>query len=78
MLAAAPLNAETVFFSTEEEFVITYDFGVLHLLSARDGMVVAYNRDLLNSAIPAGIPDRGVDYGLDAVIAPRTGEVIRI
>jgi hypothetical protein len=35
------------------------------LLSARDGTIVISNSDLLPS-LPAGLPDRGVDYGLDA------------
>lgn len=35
------------------------------LLSARNGVIVRSNRDLLFD-LPAGIPDRGVDYGLDA------------
>lgn len=35
------------------------------LLSARDGVIVRANASLL-PALPAGIPVRGVDYGLDA------------
>lgn len=35
------------------------------LLSAKTGTIVRSNADLL-AALPAGIPDRGVDYGLDA------------
>jgi hypothetical protein len=35
------------------------------LLSAKNGTIVRSNADLLAS-LPAGIPDRGVDYGLDA------------
>lgn len=42
------------------------------LLSARDGVIIASNGDLLPSSVPAGIPDRGVDFGLDAVTADRT------
>jgi hypothetical protein len=41
------------------------------LLSARDGIVVASNSVLLAPSVPAGIPDRGVDFGLDAVTAGR-------
>ncbi len=44
------------------------------LLSARDGVVILHNSDLLPATVPAGIPDRGVDFGLDAATAPRTGE----
>ncbi len=41
------------------------------LLSAR-GVIVSRNSDLLPPAVPAGIPSRGVDFGLDAFAAPRT------
>jgi len=41
------------------------------LLSARDGIIVARNALLLPAGMPAGIPDRGTDYGLDAVTAMR-------
>nr|CBH39942.1 hypothetical protein BSM_34210 [uncultured archaeon] len=44
------------------------------LLSARNGNIVVKNADLLPASVPAGIPDRGVDFGLDAVIADRSGE----
>ena len=43
------------------------------LLSARDGIIVARNSLLLPSGVPAGIPNRGVDFGLDAVTADRAG-----
>ncbi len=43
------------------------------LLSARTGNIVVANADLLPSSVPAGIPDRGVDFGLDAVISDRDG-----
>ncbi len=36
------------------------------LLSARDGVIVASNDVLLPNTVPAGIPSRGVDFGLDA------------
>jgi hypothetical protein len=41
------------------------------LLSARDGTVVVAQPDLLPASVPAGIPQRGVDFGLDAATAPR-------
>jgi hypothetical protein len=44
------------------------------LLSARTGTVVAGNDDLLPSTVPAGIPTRGVDFGLDGVTSGRSGE----
>jgi hypothetical protein len=43
------------------------------LLSARTGSIVFANSVLLPSSVPAGIPDRGVDFGLDAVISDRDG-----
>lgn len=42
-----------------------------HLLSARNGIVVLSQQQLLDPPIPAGIPQRGVDFGLDAVSAAR-------
>ena len=44
------------------------------LLSARMGNIVVANADLLPSSVPAGIPDRGVDFGLDAVITSRSSD----
>jgi beta propeller repeat protein len=43
------------------------------LLSARDGNIVAGNVVLLPASVPAGIPSEGVDFGLDAVVADRSG-----
>ena len=37
------------------------------LLSAATGTIVATNSDLLPLSVPAGIPKRGVDFGLDAI-----------
>jgi hypothetical protein len=45
------------------------------LLSARDGNVVAPNSNLLPSAVPAGIPSRGIDYGLDGITTAREPDV---
>jgi hypothetical protein len=44
------------------------------LVSARDGTVVASNDELLPASVLAGIPNRGVDFGLDAVTSDRVGE----
>lgn len=44
------------------------------LLSARDGTIVASNAVLLAMTVPAGIPQRGVDFGLDAVSGNRDGK----
>ena len=37
------------------------------LLSAATGTIVLSNRDALPGTVPAGIPNRGVDFGMDAV-----------
>lgn len=44
------------------------------LLSARDGIVVLSQEQLLAASVPAGIPQRGVDFGLDAVSVSRKGD----
>ena len=44
------------------------------LLSAGTGTIVAGNDVLLPPAVPAGIPVRGVDFGLDAVTSDRSSE----
>lgn len=65
-----------IWFSTEETFKIV-DVPVFldgDLLSARDGVIVAGNNDLLPLSVPAGIPNRGVDFGLDAVTGNRAGD----
>lgn len=41
------------------------------LLSAASGSIVVPNAGLLNPPVPAGLIDRGVDFGLDAVTAER-------
>jgi hypothetical protein len=41
------------------------------LLSAASGTIIARNSDLLPTSVPAGIPTRGVDFGLDAVTSSR-------
>lgn len=43
------------------------------LLSAANGTIVLANNHLLAPPIPAGIPNRGVDLGLDAISANRQG-----
>lgn len=40
------------------------------ILSA-NGSIVATNRDLLAATVPAGIPNDGVDFGVDAFAVPR-------
>jgi hypothetical protein len=48
------------------------------VLSVVSGTVVAGNNHVLPSTVPGGIPDRGVDFGLDALTSVRTGEIIFI
>jgi hypothetical protein len=48
------------------------------LLSANSGVIVAPNAGLLPASVPAGIPVRGVDFGLDAVATDRTVETERL
>jgi hypothetical protein len=44
------------------------------LLSAKNGTIVAGNADLLPASVDAGIPVRGVDFGLDAATTDRLGD----
>lgn len=48
------------------------------LLSARDGIVVAENGDLMPTGVPADIRDGGVDFGLDAATTNRAGDIARV
>jgi hypothetical protein len=61
-------STEGTGFSPQEPWFLDGD-----LLSARDGTIVAPNAVLLPISVPAGLPDRGVDFGLDAVNADREG-----
>lgn len=64
-----------IWFSTEGTGpVIEKPFIDGDLLSAREGIIVAHNALLLPVSVPAGIPDRGVDFGLDAVTTNRDGD----
>ena len=45
------------------------------LLSVGAGTIVVHQADLLPLAVPAGLPARGVDFGLDAVAASRNGDI---
>jgi FG-GAP-like repeat len=62
-----------IWFSTEGTGPIPTNPGFLDgdLLSARDGTIVVSNSSLLPNSVPAGIPSRGVDFGLDAVAGDR-------
>ncbi|MCC7352198.1 MAG: hypothetical protein IT330_00470 [Anaerolineae bacterium] len=57
-----------LWFSTEADWKVAGAPGFLDgdLLSAATGTIVYRNSDLLAAPIPAGIPARGVDFGLDA------------
>lgn len=44
------------------------------LLSVYNGTIVVKQADLLPLFVPAGLPQRGVDFGLDAVAAARNGD----
>jgi hypothetical protein len=67
-----------IWFSTEGTAPTPDSPGFLDgdLLSAKTGMIVASNGVLLPIYVPAGIPDRGVDFGLDAVTAERAVPVV--
>lgn len=60
-----------IWFSTEGTALRAGAPGFLDgdLLSARDGVVVIGQADLLPAVVPAGLPNRGVDFGLDAFAA---------
>jgi len=45
------------------------------LLSAAHGSIVLRNADLLPNVVPAGLPNRGVDFGLDGFTASRATEL---
>ena len=48
------------------------------LLSVFNGTIVVKQADLLPLTVPAGLTDRGVDFGLDAVAASRNGDISTI
>jgi hypothetical protein len=63
-----------IWFSTEgtAPTVSAPDFLDGDLLSAATGMIAAANSDLLPTGIPAGVPSRGVDFGLDGIASYRS------
>jgi hypothetical protein len=69
-----------IWFSTEGTWMQGEAIGFLDgdLLSARSGTVLIQQRDLPDPAAPAGIPQDGVDFGLDAVTTDRTGDRERV
>jgi hypothetical protein len=68
-----------IWFSTEGTWSPVGAVGFLDgdLLSARNGMVIT-NENLLPGSVPAGLPQRGVDFGLDAVATNRAGDRQRL
>lgn len=64
-----------IWFSTEGTAPTPNNPGFLDgdLLSAKTGTIVLKNQYALPQPIPAGIPDRGVDFGMDAVFCDRRG-----
>ena len=66
-----------IWFSTEGSWKAGDPSGFVDgdLLSARDGKIVAANSDLFPASVPAGIPLRGVDFGLDAAANARSLEL---
>jgi hypothetical protein len=62
-----------IWFSTEATFSPATHPGFLDgdLLSAATGTIVIPNKDLLPLSVPAGITERGVDFGLDAFASSR-------
>jgi hypothetical protein len=73
MLEEAGLD---LWFSTEGTWTPPNEIGFLDgdLLSAMDGSIVAANSALLPLSVPAGVPNRGVDFGLDAASNDRSPE----
>jgi len=65
-----------LWFSTEGTWTPPAKPGFLDgdLLSAWDGTIVASNSALLPLGVPAGIPNRGVDFGLDSASNDRSPE----
>jgi hypothetical protein len=60
-----------IWFSTEGSAPSVEQPGFLDgdLLSARDGIIILKGADLLPVSVPAGLPTRGVDFGLDGFAA---------
>ncbi|HEY64056.1 MAG TPA: hypothetical protein G4O02_05740 [Caldilineae bacterium] len=65
-----------IWFSTEGTELSAATTQILdgYLLSARTGTVVVNQATLLPATVPADLPNRGVDFGLDAVTTTRRGD----
>lgn len=68
-----------IWFSVEGTAFIRAPAQVLDgdLLSAATGTIVFSQAALLPADVPAGLPQRGVDFGLDAVATPRDPDLAR-
>ena len=68
-----------IWFSTEGTFGDSRELKILDgdLLSVRTATIIANNGDLLPATVPAGLPNRGVDFGLDGVMALRPTDAER-
>ena len=66
-----------IWISTESTELRASVFPILDgdLLSVGTGTIVVPQSALLPPAVPAGLPARGVDFGLDAVAASRNGAI---
>jgi hypothetical protein len=66
-----------IWISTESTEMRAAVFSILDgdLLSVGTGTIVVPQSALLPADVPAGIPARGVDFGLDAIAASRNGDI---
>ncbi len=64
-----------IWFSTEGTWTPAGAAGFLDgdILSAATGTIVVSQSAILPTSVPAGIPNRGVDFGVDAFAVPRNG-----
>ncbi len=65
-----------IWFSVEGTHIRTSAPQILDgdVLSAANGTIVASNADLLPPSVPAGLPNRGVDFGADALASALRGD----
>jgi hypothetical protein len=74
------LHRVDIWISTEATQLTAAVMSILDgdLLSVGTGAIVIHQADLLPPVVPAGLPARGVDFGLDAVATRRTGEILTV
>lgn len=76
MLPMSSMSINALWFSPQSSIIQTVKnprFLDGDLLSAARGVIVAANSVLLPASVPAGIPGRRIDFGLDAVACDRHG-----